>query len=185
MGRPSKLTEKQWTEIKRRVLAGEKPADLAREFKVSKAAVSNRVSKRIETVKTVANQLVNANRALEDLSDSEQSMARELAADLQAMSGHMGKAGKYAAASSHRLAALAHQQLDKVDDINPLESADVLRAHSVLTKLANDSSVIPSAILNAASNREVLKAAREEGESPRPVKVLVQVEDAGVPEPET
>ncbi len=178
MGRPSKLTEKQWNEVKRRLLAGEKAADLAREFKVSKAAVSNRVSKRIDAVKDVANQLVIANRALDDLDDAEQSLARELASDLQAASMHMSKAAKYGAASAHRLAALANNQLDKVDDVDPLQSADVLKTHSVLMRLANESIVIPSAVMNAAANRDVIKAAREDADQPRPVKVVVQVEDA-------
>ncbi len=183
MGRPSKLTEKQWTEIKRRLLAGEKASDLAREFKVSKASISNRVSKRIETVKDVANQLVSANQALEQLSEPEQRMATELAADLQAISNHMAKAAKYASASAHRLSAIANGQLDKVDDADPLAAPDILKAHAVLTKLANDSAIIPTALLNA--NKDAIKAAREEGDQPRPVKVVMQVEDASVPEPDS
>ena len=39
MGRPSKLTEKQWAEIGRRLLAGEKAASLAREFKITEGAI--------------------------------------------------------------------------------------------------------------------------------------------------
>ena len=47
MARPSKLTDKQWEEIKSRMLHGEKAADLSREYKVSKASISERVSERL------------------------------------------------------------------------------------------------------------------------------------------
>ena len=44
MGRPSKLTDKQWGEIGRRLASGEPTNALAREYKVSKATVSEQCS---------------------------------------------------------------------------------------------------------------------------------------------
>src|SRR5882724_2259578 len=81
MGRPSKLTERQWEEVGKRLLGGEKPAALAREFKVSKATLSERFSKRTETVKSVANQIVETRDALDALGLSEQLAAISLADD--------------------------------------------------------------------------------------------------------
>lgn len=182
MGRPSKLTDKQWAEIKARLLAGEKAADLAREFKVSPTAVSNRVSKRIETVKAVANQMVSAKRAMSELSDSEQEITNELVNDLMAVQNHMIKGAKYASASWHRLSAIANGQLEKVDDAEPMKSTDILKAHAVLQKLANEAAIVPAGLMNAQANREVLRAAREDGDSIKPVKIVVQVEDASRPE---
>ena len=54
MGRPSKLTDKQWAEIEKRLLAGESQGKLAKEFKVARSAISDRFSDRLKSVKTVA-----------------------------------------------------------------------------------------------------------------------------------
>lgn len=157
MGRPSKLTEAQWGEIRKRLLAGEKAADLSREFKVSKAAISSRVSKRIETVKTVANQIVAAERALRSLPISEQIETVSLADDLRAMSTHLAGAGKFGAATAHRLSGIANAKVQEIDDASPLdaESLESLKGVAVLTKLANDASVIATNLL--AANKEYVK----------------------------
>ncbi len=39
MGRKSSLTEKQWSEIERRLVNGESARSLAREFEISEAAI--------------------------------------------------------------------------------------------------------------------------------------------------
>jgi len=46
MGRKSSLTEKQWSEIGRRLVAGEKGRALAREFEVSEAIIRKRFASR-------------------------------------------------------------------------------------------------------------------------------------------
>ena len=177
MGRPSKLTESQWDEVKKRLAAGEKAADLSREFGVSKAAISTRVSKRIETVKSVANQLVSAEAALRSLPLSEQLLTLSLADDLRAISTHLAGAAKYGAATAHRLSGIAHSKVQEIDDAAPLdeESRESLRDVAALTELANKSSYIPMNLL--AANKEMVRAANED-QAIKPVKVVVQVEDA-------
>ncbi|RZL66414.1 MAG: Hin recombinase [Variovorax sp.] len=64
MGRPSKLSDKQWEQIGRRIVAGEKPSALAKEFKVSHATVSERFSESGGKVKSVANQILAAEDSL-------------------------------------------------------------------------------------------------------------------------
>lgn len=108
MGRPSKLSEAQWAEVKRRVLGGESISDLAKEFKVSKATISARVSKQVENVKNVANQLVKADLALGALAVSEQVLAVSLASKLRAISDNLASAAHYGAQTAHRLNALAN-----------------------------------------------------------------------------
>lgn len=44
MGRPSKLSDEQWDELGEKLAAGSKPADLAREYGVSTASISKRMS---------------------------------------------------------------------------------------------------------------------------------------------
>lgn len=151
VGRPSKLTDKQWEQIGKRLLAGECAAELAREYGISKASVSIRFSKRNETIKDVANQLVATERAMSFLNVSEQMAARSLADDLKAISEHLAGAARFGAATSHRLAGIAHGKLADIDDAAPLndESRTALRDIDVLTKMSNGASEIPLGLLKA------------------------------------
>lgn len=151
MGRPSKLTDAQWETVGKRLLAGDSVASLAREFGVSKAAVSNRFSKRNETIKTVAKQIVETERSLSFLNVSEQMAARSLADDLKAVSEHLAGAARFGSATAHRLAGIAHSKVSEIDDAAVLtgESVETLRGIAVLTKMANEASEIGVNLLRA------------------------------------
>lgn len=151
MARPSKLTDAQWELIGKRLLSGESAAKLSREFGVSKAAISVRFSKRNETIKSVANQIVETERALSFLNVSEQIAARSLADDLKAISEHLAGAARFGAATSHRLAGIAHNKVAEIDDAKPLneESLASLKGIAVLTRMANDASEIGLNLLRA------------------------------------
>ncbi len=181
MGRPSNLTDAQWEELKARLAKGEKAADLAREYGTSKPAISRRVSKRIETVKAVANQVVAAEEAMAALPVTEQILAKGLIDDLKAISTHLASAGKFSAATTHRLSALAHDQVQKVEDSDPDSkvSRAALKNVGKLTQLANQASAVPINLL--AANKDLVKTAVKD-EPVLPVKVVVQVEDASIPE---
>jgi AraC-like DNA-binding protein len=157
MGRPSKLTEKQWASIGERLLKGEKAADLAREFGVSKTRISARFSERTGTVKTVANQLVAAESALRALPLSEQVSVLTLADELRAISMHLAGAAKFGSATAHRLSGIAHAKVQEIDDAAPLtaESLESLKGVAVLSKMANEAAVIPTALLTA--NKDYVK----------------------------
>lgn len=169
MGRPSKLTEAQWQEITARLSKGEKASDLAREFKVSKASVSVRVSKlaknRKEIVESVANQLVSSAKAYGALSVSEQQDALSLGVRLTNTSYHMGGASETGAAIAHRLTRIASTEMDKVDDANPLETLHHLKAVSTLLQVAKDAAHIPLNLL--AANKDQIKALQEQEERQR------------------
>ena len=156
MGRPSKLTEKQWQEIDARLLKGEPGRSLAREYDVSEAAIRKRFGAH-KQIKAVANQLVAAEMALEALPLGAQVSARTLADDLKEISSHLAGAARYGAATAHRLSGIAHSQVALIDDADPLGEASIetLKGISALTKLANDSSVIPINLLNA--NKDSVK----------------------------
>ncbi len=138
MGRPSNLSQDQWDTVLKRVLAGEKASDLAREYGVSKTAISVRVSKRAETLKGVANQLVAAETSLRSLPVSEQVITLNLVDELRAISTHLAGAAKYGAATAHRLAGVAHGLVDQIDDADPLRSMEQIKAIAVLGKTANE-----------------------------------------------
>lgn len=160
MGRKSKLTEQQWQEIGQRLLANERPSDLAREFGVSPAVLSRRFAKKTATVKDVANQLVSADRALKALPIAQQIEAVTLADELKAISMHLAKAARLGSATAHRLAGIAHGKVQEIDDAAPLaESMESLRNVAVLTKMANEASTIGVNLL--AANKDMLKKADE------------------------
>ncbi len=161
MGRPSKLTPSQWDDIGRRLAKGEKPSALAREFKVSPATLSERFSKTTEKVKTVANQIVATDAALKSLTVSEQLSAVSLANDLIAMSTHLAGAGKFAAATAHRLAGIANAKVQEIDDAAPLDdkSRDSFKDVLVLTEMANKASFIPINLL--AANKDTVRKLNE------------------------
>lgn len=163
MGRPSNLSEAKWSELEKRLLSGEKAADLAREYKVSRSAISKRFSKQHETVKDVAHQLVTAEEALSRLPLSQQLNAINLAASLRSISTHLASAANFGAATAHRLSALANSEVEKVGDANPLASVESLKGVSVLTKLANDSANIALNLL--AANKDKVKQVNDEAEA--------------------
>lgn len=160
MARPSKLSDAQWAEITKRLVAGEKAADLAREYGVSKSAVSTRVSKRAETINSVANQIVTAERALGELPVSEQLIAVSLASKLRSISDNLASAAMLGAATAHRLNALANSEVGKIDDASPLASGESLKGVMVLTRLANDSASIALNLI--AANKDTVKKMNEE-----------------------
>lgn len=156
MGRPSKLSDAKWEELKARLAKGEKATDLAREYGVSKAAISNRVSKRVETVKAVANQLVSAEDALRSLPVPEQMLALNLAEELRSISMHAASAAKYGMATAHRLAGIAHGMVARIDDAEPMSSVHELKTIAGLTEVSNKAATIGLNLL--AANKDMLVA---------------------------
>lgn len=54
MGRKSKLTDKQWAEVGRRLLEGEASASIAKDFPVTPTAIRQRKTFATDPVKAVA-----------------------------------------------------------------------------------------------------------------------------------
>jgi hypothetical protein len=154
-GRPSKLSDKQWAEIQKRLLNGEKAGALAKEFNVARSTISDKFSAINGKVKYAANQILRTEAVLGGLSISGQIAAISLADEMRAISTHLAGAGKLNAMTSHRLAGIANMQVDKIDEANPMESQETLQAISALTKMSNDASMIGINLLNA--NKDIVK----------------------------
>ena len=157
MGRTSKLTARQWKSVEKRLLAGETANELATEFSIDRATISRRFAQHTKAVKDVANQLVASDFALKSLPIAQQISARTLADELIAISMHLAGAGKFGAATAHRLSGIAHAKVQEIDDAKPLdaESIESLRGVAVLTKMANESAVIGLSLL--AANKDMIK----------------------------
>jgi hypothetical protein len=133
-------------------------------------------------VKTVANQILETEGALRSLTVSEQISAVTLADQLRSISNHIAGAANYSAATSHRLAGMAHMKVLQVDDAEPLgeKGKETLKDVAVLQRMANESSSIPLNLL--AANKDAVKLVNQDVPV-TPVMVTVQVEDASIPEP--
>jgi ABC-type transporter Mla subunit MlaD len=166
MGRKSSLSEKQWQEIERRLIAGEAGRRLAEEFKISEAAIRKRFGTQVKQIKDVANQLVAAETAFRALPVSAQISARTLADELKEISSHLASAAKFGSATAHRLSGIAHAKVQEIDDAKPLdsESMETLKGIAVLTRMANDASTIGVNLLSA--NKEQVKLVNEPQQAP-------------------
>ncbi|SAL25877.1 helix-turn-helix domain-containing protein [Caballeronia telluris] len=172
MGRKSKLTDDQWEQIKRRLLEGESRRAIAKEFGISESSIREKVSAQVSEIKSVANQIVITERALSALPISAQITAQNLASKLRSISNHLASAADYGAATAHRLSALAHSEVEKIDDANPLSSAESLRGIAALTSLANESGKIALNLLNANKDRPL------EADEPPAVTEAATAQDA-------
>ena len=181
MGRKSSLTDKQWAEIEKKLIAGESGRQLAKVYGISEAAIRKRFGSHVKQIKDVANQLVAAEAAFDSLPISAQISARTLANELREISLHLAGAARYGSATAHRLSGIAHGKVQEIDDSKPLDEASLesLKGIAVLTRMANDSSQIGLNLL--AANKEAIKEMNKK-ETPQPSRVAVTVEDASIPD---
>jgi hypothetical protein len=156
MARPSKLSREQWASIESRYLVGESASKMAREFGITESAIRGRVSANAKVIKNVANQIVSSKIALNSLGVSARVSAINLADQILATQGHLFSAASHSAATANRLAKMAHDVVQKIDDANPLGAIDTLEDVALLSKMANDASVIGMSLLK--SSKDMLKS---------------------------
>lgn len=155
MGRRSKLTEKQWAEIDKRLRAGEKIRPLAREFDVAESCIRDKFSAQHKKIKIIANQIVTAENELNALPLAVQITAHEEINKLRAISANLENAAHYGAITAHSLSRIAAKQTEKVNKDDPMESADVLQGIAALTKLSNEASSLGMSLMAvSARNRQ-------------------------------
>ena len=114
MGRPSKLTESQLEEIKRRITTGEGVRALAAEFGVSPALVSKLCSPKAKRIKAVANQVFEADKALARLPVSERPLALRIVDDMKHTAANLARGARAASETFADLAEMAREQKGKV-----------------------------------------------------------------------
>lgn len=80
--------------------------------------------------------------------------------------------------TSHRLSGIAHGQVEKIDDADPIteESLETLKGIAVLTKMANSSSEIGLNLLRA--NKEAVDGLNRDADKPDPKQIIFTVADA-------
>ena len=149
----ARLKQKQWDEIQRRMLAGEKNRPLAREFGITEAAIRKRFGALAKNSKEVANQLLEAEIALASLPVRTQIATLDLLSELRAVSTHLASAAKYGAMTAHRLSGIANQHASNIDDVDPdgAKLATVAR----LTAVANESAKTGLNLLAANKDKQI------------------------------
>lgn len=179
MARPSKLTDKQWAEIEKRLLEGGKPASLAKEFGIDRAAITRKFSQHVKNVKHVANQIVATESALKALPVAQQMQAISLADEMRAMMSHIGGAGKFGAMTAHRLSMIANVQAEKIDEAADFEeNAEALKSVMALSRTANEASTIAMNILKV--NQSAVNELNNPDEEPEPRTFTYNVIDGRV-----
>lgn len=155
MARPEALSDKNKDEVSKLLANGQSMRSIAKQFGVSEGVIRKCVNTQFNPIKEVANQIATAELAYEKFPVKTQVKIRILADDLKDISHHLASAAKFGAITSHRLLAIANSQVDKIDEVDPLLTEDVMKGVAVLTKIANESSVIGINLINA--NKEQIK----------------------------
>jgi DNA primase catalytic subunit len=170
MGRKSSLTAEQWLEIERRhVVDGESINALATEFGVNESSVRRKIKpnkaespKPVNSLAVIAKEKVRADAESKRIAEqiaglpyAKQQIVSDLARKLTNISDHVASAAENSAASAHRLAMMANQQLEKVDEVNPMKSVEHLQAVALLQKMSNAAAETPLNLLRA--NKETIE----------------------------
>jgi hypothetical protein len=157
MGRKSALSDSQWTEIHKRLLAGEGVRALAKEYGVSPSRISERKTERVDVIKSVANQMVSAECSVKALSVPDQIMVFDYASKLRSMASNLLSAAHSGSVTSARLAAIAEKESQKINPDEPMESAEQLQAIAALNRLGNDAAQIGLQVLKANQSAVEIK----------------------------
>lgn len=169
MGRPSKLTPEQWSQIESRYLAGETASGLARDYGLDEAAIRRKFRRDTPIVRKAAELLAAGQEAVAALPPALQPVAVSLAERLRNIGSNLASAAEYGAATSHRLAAIANAQVQRIDEADPMQSQEVLQAISALTKISNDSSQLGVNLINASNKT---KEQVPQDQQPRVIRIV-------------
>jgi len=154
----AKLTQKQWDKIKSRLDAGDKAIDLAKEYGITRGAISNKFAKHQKIVREVANQIVSVEKTIQGLPIAIQIDAFHLANELMAISTHVSQGARYGAMTFHRLAGVANMHAQRLNDDAPDEESLLMIAK--LTKTGNEAA---SPALNLlAANKAAIERINED-----------------------
>ncbi len=150
----AKLTEKQWKEIETRLSRGEKAIDLAKKFGVTRGAISQKFSKQTKHVKTLANQIVETEIAIQTAPITIQIGAFSLANELLAISKHMATGATLSAMNYSRLSSIANKKISTLND-DALDEEELAIART-LTVMSNEAAKTPMDLIkaNASLNKD-------------------------------
>jgi len=146
MGRPPKLSDREKSEIVRRLARGETPAKLCKEFKISRSRFSELFSEKVPIVQGVATRLASAELELAALPITEQVSVRTLADQMKTASTSLAAAAVNGAQINERLTGLAVKRLGTITEES---SPEDLKPIAALVATGNEASKTALALVNA------------------------------------
>jgi len=152
MGRPSKLSDREWAEAGRRLSSGESYSKVAKDMKVAKSTLVGRFSDRLETIKDVASRLSTAEADLDALPISDQVSVRTLADYQKGITHHAARA---AAKGMETANLLQSRALASVQALDQDATVDDLRLPDALLTVAGKASALGTQMM--AANRDANK----------------------------
>lgn len=170
MGRKSALTDEQWLDVERRhVVDGESINSIATDLGINESSIRRKLKpNKAESpnsdnpLKTLAKEKIRVDSESRQIAEqiaalpfAKQQMVSDLARKLTNISDHMASAAEISAASAHRLAILANQQLEKVDEVNPEKTAGAVQAAALFQKMSNSAGETPVNMMRA--NKEAVE----------------------------
>lgn len=158
MARKSSLPEKHWKEIERRYLEGESARALGREFGVAESTIRTRLREETAQIQAVVKQVIDADRAFNELSNSAQVSAQALINKLRSVSYHSACAAEFGAMTAHRLHGIANSQANAIDDVAP--DMEALQVVGRLAAVANEAAKPAFNLL--AANKDMLQGSKSE-----------------------
>ncbi|MDE1905952.1 MAG: hypothetical protein KGH75_05820 [Rhodospirillales bacterium] len=156
MGRPSKLTDRQWSEIERRMVNGEAIRALAREYGIQPGSIRAKLSIRVENTKLAAESIVKTGELLDKLPVIAQQNAHGLADRLRSISSHLAGGADYGARTFHRLSMIANTKAEEIDESATLtDNAEAIRSVMAIQSAANEAAKTGINLL--AANKDAIK----------------------------
>lgn len=187
MGRRSKLSEEQWVEVGKRLLEGASPSQLSKEltaqgFRISESSIRSHFDRKGQSTKTVqqmageifdAEQAIkaaeaaksNAQKTLQTMPAATQVATMTLVQRMRTMSESLAEAADVSARTALGLANKANLEQQKIDDAEPMKGS-ALKNTVLLQKAANEAAELPTRIIAAAANRDVMRRVTEDDVPP-------------------
>ena len=147
-----RLTPLQWTNIHTRIRMGEKKADLAREYGITRQAINQKFAGVVEEspIETAAAKIVMAheyaNEELQKMTPKTQKQAWDMAKALMSISESLTEGALQGAINFRRLATMANEMTE--DMLERGGDSEMLAVISALSKTANEAAAPSLNLLN-------------------------------------
>ena len=150
MGRPSKLSESQWSKLRDEQLKGATLEYLAKKYGTSKSAISGKFGNANKADKAFAETLADVEQRFAAMPPAQQRAVRNMADEIKAINFHLANAATSGAFVAAKLARTAANQVAQIDEVSPTPD-DLSRVNVAggMMKVANESSVIARDLVRA------------------------------------
>ena len=140
-----KVSLRQWREIDARIAKGDSVRSVAKDYPITEGAIRCRAKKGSAAPNPKKTTAAEVSAAI--VAHVERMPAAQ--EDMEAIRSSLISAARSSAATAQKLAAIAAKQVELVDKIDPMNTAEVLQGIGALTKLSNDAGAVGMAFLSA------------------------------------